>query len=185
MKSFFAASTIIIMDIEIRPESPGDYAGIELVCDLAFGQSNEGEMVAALRRNPRFITELSLVALAGGTIIGHILFFPIDIVTPDGPVPSLSLAPLAVHPEYQNMGIGGKLMGAGIEASRSKGFASIILVGHPDYYPRFGFQPAARLGIRPLFDAPYEAFMALELQEGSLEGISGVVAYPPEYEVAM
>lgn len=176
---------IIIMDIEIRAENPDDYVGIQLACDLAFGRPNEGELVAALRDNPRFIKELSLVALSGGTIIGHILFFPIDIATPDGPVPSLSLAPLAVHPEYQNMGIGGKLIEAGIEVARSKGFASIILVGHPDYYPRFGFQPAAGLGIRPLFDAPREAFMALELSEGGLEGISGVVAYPQEYDAAM
>jgi putative acetyltransferase len=173
------------MEIEIRPESPDDYTGIRLVCDLAFGRPNEGEMVTALRHNPRFIKELSLVAQAGGTVVGHILFFPIDIVTPDGPVPSLSLAPLAVYPEYQNMGIGGKLIEAGIGAARSKGFASIILVGHPGYYPRFGFEPAVRWGIRPLFDAPREAFMALALSEGGLEGISGVVAYPPEYDAAM
>jgi len=175
----------MVMDIEIRPENPDDYAGIKLVCDLAFARPNEGEMVSALRKNPRFMKKLSLVALAGGTIVGHILLFPIDIVTPDGPVPSLSLAPLGVRPEHQNMGIGGKLVEAGIEASRSEGFASVILVGHPDYYPRFGFQPAVEWGIRPLFDAPREAFMALELQDGSLQGISGVVATPPEYEAAI
>jgi len=176
---------ITIMDIEIRREEQGDYQAVRLVNDLAFGQPGEGLMVAALRQNPAFIPGLSLVALADGAVVGHILFSPIDIVTPGGPVSSLSLAPLAVHPDFQNNGIGGRLVEAGIEAARSQGFDSIICMGHPGYYPRFGFRPASKWGIKPPMEAPDEAFMALELVEGGLRGRSGVVAYPPEYDLAL
>jgi putative acetyltransferase len=170
------------MDIAIRAEAQEDHVAVRLVNDLAFGQPGEGAMVDALRQNPRFMRELSLVALAGDAVIGHILFFPIDIATPDGPVESLSLAPLAVHPDYQNMGIGGQLVEAGITAA---GFESIIVMGHPGYYPRFGFRPASPWGIRPPMEAPDEAFMALELAPGSLRGKAGTVVYPREYELAL
>ncbi|RJP31134.1 MAG: N-acetyltransferase [Actinobacteria bacterium] len=173
------------MDIEIRPEAKGDYTEVGTVNDLAFGQPGEGAMVEALRYNPRFIRGLSLVACVDGLVVGHILFFPVDIETPGERVESLSLAPLAVLPEYQNMGIGGKLIEAGVEAARCMGFASVIVMGHPGYYSRFGFKPASQWCIRPPMEAPEEAFMALELARGSLKGKAGTVVYPREYDAAL
>jgi len=175
----------IIMDIHIRRENPGDHQAVRMLNDAAFGQPAEGMMVEALRQNPRFVPELSLVAVDGGAVVGHILFFPIDIITPEGRTTSLSLAPLAVHPDVQGRGIGGRLVVEGMRAAEAAGFASIIVMGHPGYYPRFGFSPASRWGIKPPMQAPGEAFMALELVPGSLEGKTGVVEYPREYDVAL
>jgi putative acetyltransferase len=174
------------MNIEIRPEKPDDYPAIKRVNDLAFGQPNEGLLVEELRRNPRFIPELSLVALYDDEVVGHILFLPIRIVCEYSPVISLSLAPMAVLPEHQGKGIGGRLIEEGIAAARTMGYESIIVLGHPEYYPRFGFQPASKWGVRPSYEeVPDEAFMAMELIENSLEGKAGVVEYPQEYDNAM
>jgi len=165
----------------IRHEKPEDHPHIGRVNDLAFGQPDEGSMVEQLRLNPRFIPELSLVSLDGDDVVGHILFFPIDISTADARETSLSLAPLAVHPDYQGRGIGGKLVAEGLKVAKGLGFDSVIVMGHPGYYPRFGFKPASVWGIRPPMKAPDEAFMALELKAGGLKGKSGVVEYPREY----
>lgn len=172
-------------DIEIRHEDQGDYTGIRMVNDLAFGQPDEGKMIEKLRHNPRFVPQLSLVALCDGRIVGHILFFPISISSADHRETSLSLAPMAVHPDYQKKGIGGRLVEEGMAVARSLGFQSIIVLGHAGYYPRFGFQPASKWGIRPPLEAPDEAFMAMELSDNSLQGQAGVVEYPREYEDAM
>jgi len=174
------------MDIEIRPENPDDYPAIKQVNDLAFGQPNEGLLVEELRSNPRFIPELSLVALYDNKVAGHILFLPIRIVCEDSPVISLSLAPMAVHPDHQGEGIGGRLVEEGIETAKTMGYESIIVLGHPEYYPRFGFQPASKWGLRPPYEeVPDEAFMAMELVENSLEDKAGVIEYPQEYDSAM
>jgi len=173
------------MDVEIRGEDTGDHQAIKLVNDLAFEQPDEGEMIDALRCNPGFVPELSLVALVDDAVVGHILFFPIKIENAGSYETSLSLAPMAVHPDFQGKGIGGRLVEEGIAAAKAGGFESIIVLGHPEYYPRFGFQPASRWGIRPPLEAPDEAFMALELAEGSLHGKAGVVEYPLEYGLAL
>lgn len=125
--------------------------------------------------------ELSIVAEIDGMIIGHILFFPIHIKAKDKSHKSISLAPMAVLPEYQNQGVGSELVKYGLEKCREKGFKSVIVLGHPEYYPRFGFEKASKLGINPPFDAQDEAFMVMELAEGGLKGISGVVEYPDEF----
>jgi putative acetyltransferase len=99
---------------------------------------------------------------------------------------SLSLAPLAVLPEHQGKGIGGRLIEEGIAIAKTMGYESIIVVGHPEYYPRFGFQPAGKWGIKPPYEGvPDEAFMALELGENSLDGKAGVAEFPREYESAL
>ena len=176
----------IMKDTKIRPENTDDYPAIKRVNDLAFGQPNEGLLVEELRRNPRFVPELSLVAVYEDTVVGHILFLPVSIACEDSPAISLSLAPMAVLPEHQGMGIGSRLIEEGIAAARTMGYESVIVLGHPEYYPRFGFQPASRWGIQPPYEGvPDEAFMAMELIENSLEGKSGVVEYPQEYESAM
>ncbi len=111
------------------------------------------------------------------------LFLPIVIKSGAGDkeYETISLAPLSVRPELQKQGIGGRLIKEGLEACKKLGYGSVIVLGHPEYYPKFGFEPASKWGIDDPFGAPEEAFMALELKEGALEGVSGVVDYPEEF----
>ncbi|MDY9925689.1 N-acetyltransferase [Methanosarcina sp.] len=170
------------MSLKIRPETPSDYPAITEVNDLAFGRPAEGKLVENLRKNPKFVPELSLVAEADGKIVGHILFFPIKIKSAEGKEKeTISLAPAAVMPEFQKQGIGGELIREGIKACRKIGYDSVIVLGHPEYYPKFGFEPTEKWGIKDPFGAPAEAFMALELKERALEGAGGVVEYPDEF----
>jgi len=175
----------ITLNITLRFEKSRDCKDITRINDLAFGQKNEGILIEHLRKNRNFLPELSIVAEKDGIIIGHILFFPIQIKSIDKSHKSISLAPMAVLPEYQNQGIGGKLVRYGLKKCREKGYKSVIVLGHPEYYPRFGFKKASKWGIRQPFDAPDEAFMAIELVEDGLKGVSGVVEYPEEYSVAL
>ena len=168
----------------IRSELPNDYAAIKTVNDLAFGQPNEGTLVEKLRLNPYFIKELSLVAVDNSSVIGHILFFPIKIKSNSHVYASLALAPMAVLPDHQNKGIGGKLVGEGLRVAKELGFKSVIVVGHNDYYSRFGFAPASKWEIRSPFDVPDESFMAIPLIKDGLKAVSGVVEYPEEFNRA-
>jgi putative acetyltransferase len=167
--------------ITIRPETAEDYAAIREVNLLAFGQEIEPRLVEALRESPDFIPGLSLVAVEGSQVVGHILFSPVVIETKDGSVPALTLAPLAVRPEFQNQGIGSQLVRRGIERCRTLGHRIVVVVGHPTYYPRFGFSPARARGLEAPFPVPDEAFMVLELAPGALDGVAGVVRYSPPF----
>ena len=167
--------------ITIRPETAEDYAAIHEVNLLAFGQEVEPQLVDNLRRSPDFIPELSLVAVEAGRVVGHILFSPFVIETKDGAVPALTLAPLAVRPESQNQGIGSELARRGLEECRRLGHRIVVVVGHPNYYPRFGFSPARARGLEAPFPVPDEAFMVLELTPGALDGIAGMVRFPPAF----
>ena len=169
--------------ITIRPETAEDYAAIHEVNLLAFGQEVEPRLVEALRRLPDFIPELSLVAIEAGQVVGHILFSPFVIETKDGTVPALTLAPLAVRPEFQNQGIGSQLVRDGLERCRDLGHRIVVVVGHPNYYPRFGFSPARARGLEAPFPVPDEAFMVLELAPGALDGVAGTVRFPPPFEL--
>jgi predicted N-acetyltransferase YhbS len=170
-----------MMKSVIRPEMIENYASITEVNDLAFGQKNEGRLILALRKTHEFRPELSLVAEVGGRIVGHILFYPIKIKSHDASYGSLCLAPMAVLPEYQKKGIGLQLVEEGLKRARKLGFKSVIVLGHAAYYPRFGFEPAGKWGIRPPFEVPDDAFMALELVMDGLKDIQGTVEYPPEF----
>jgi len=117
-------------------------------------------------------------------VVGHILFSPLVIETKDGAVAALALAAMAVRPEVQNQGIGSELVPEGLEWCRSLGHRIVVVVGHPDYYPRFGFSPARARGLEAPFPVPDEAFLALELVPGALDGITGVVQYPPPFSDA-
>ncbi len=129
-----------------------------------------------------YVPELSIVAVEDEQVVGHILFTKIEIEDAQGRRhPSLALAPMAVLPEFQKRGIGGSLIRKGLQTAKELGFGSVIVLGHEHYYPKFGFQPAAKFGIVPPFEVPPNAFMAIELEEGALKNISGTVIYPKEF----
>ncbi|MBK6964096.1 MAG: N-acetyltransferase [Bacteroidales bacterium] len=165
----------------IRPELSGDYAKITRLNDLAFGQPGEGKLIEALRLNPLFIKGLSLVAIIRGEIVGHILFSPVLIRSENKVFRSLALAPMSVLPGFQGKGIGSALISAGLDEAKAGKFDSVIVLGHRDYYPRFGFKPASRFGIVPPFEVPDDVFFAMELRPDGLSGVTGVVEYPGEF----
>jgi putative acetyltransferase len=168
--------------ITIRPETPGDIPAIYNVHLRAFGQPAEAQMVDDLRRDGDFIPELSLVAVDEGRIVGHILFPPVTLSSHEGNVAALALAPMAVLPEFQGRGIGSLLVREGLAACRRLGHRIVIVVGHPGYYPKFGFFPAREQGIDVPFPVPDEALMVTALVEGALEGIHGTVRYPHAFD---
>ncbi len=164
----------------IREEAHGDAAAIRRVNEEAFGRPDEANLVDALRANGA--ATLSLVAESAGAIVGHILFSPVSIDRADGSRgEALGLAPMAVAPRQQRSGIGTRLVRSGLEQLRAAGHGAVIVLGHPDYYPRFGFVPASRFGLRWEIDCPEEAFLAIELRPGALAGGPGVVRYRPEF----
>lgn len=165
--------------IVIRHEKPEDITAIHHVNHQAFGQPAEANLVDALRRNGKAL--ISLVAEDNGRIIGHILFSPVAIETANGLAEGVGLAPMAVWPERQNEGVGSRLVKAGLMECRNAGHRFVIVLGHPEFYPRFGFVPASRFGISSEYDVRDEVFMAMELQKGSLAGFAGIAKYQPEF----
>ena len=163
----------------IRHEEPHDIAAIRQVNEQAFGGSGEANAIEALR--DRGAATLSLVAEIDDRVVGHLFFTPAAIETADHTWPALGLAPLAVLPEYQRQGIGSALMKAGLAECARLGYERVIVLGHSQYYPRFGFMRASLYGIRPEWEVPDEAFMVLELQHGALDGVSGLAKYQPEW----
>ena len=163
----------------IRSEKPQDIAAIRLVNEQAFGGSAEADTIDLLR--DRGTATLSLVATINDRVVGHLFFTPATIESPDRSWSAVGLAPLSVLPDYQRQGIGTTLMSAGLEECRRLGHERVIVLGHPDYYPRFGFERANQYGVRFEFEAPDEACMILALQPGALEGVSGVAKYQPEW----
>ena len=170
------------MKTAIRTEQPDDYAAIAEVCRLAFGGEGESRLVATLRAEEEFDPNLSLVAVRDRTIVGHILFSQIRIESDRAQTPALALAPMAVLPDYQRQGIGTQLVNRGLEACRHLSHAIVVVLGHPRYYPRFGFTPAAPYHIQAPFPAPDEAFMVLGLTPEALDGVSGVVRYSKAFD---
>ena len=163
----------------IRTETPTDVDAITCVHDRAFGQPNEGCLIKALRERDDFDPRLSIVAEDSGAIIGHILFTPIQIESEDESYDALALAPMAVIPERQRQGIGSLLITHGLDTCRTLDHSAVIVLGHEDYYPRFGFQRASRYGIKPPFEVPDKSFMVLPLTPNALAGVGGIVRYPP------
>ncbi len=172
------------MKLHIREERLSDYTIVNDIIVEAFKEDEhsdrqEQELVKRLRKSKSFIPELSLVAEFEGAVVGHILLTEIKIISETERYVSLALAPIAVHPTYQGEGIGGALILHAHKVARSLGYASVVLLGHQDYYPRFGYRPCHELGISLPFEAPAENCMAIELIENGLQGISGVVEYDP------
>jgi putative acetyltransferase len=166
----------------IRHELPDDASAIFELHLQAFAQDGESRLVDALREDGNINPELSLVAVHDNRIIGHILFCPIAIVSGTVETAALALAPLGVHQDYQCMGIGAALIEEGLEEARRLGHRIVIVVGHPGYYPRFGFTAASDSQITAPFPCPDEAFMALPLKPGALDGIGGMVRYPVAFD---
>jgi len=164
----------------IRPEQPADHAAIRHVHTLAFGQPNEADLVDALRRHQALT--ISLVAEQDNHIVGHIAFSPVSIASATTIHAAIGLAPLGVLPTHQRQGIGSQLVESGLQACRDINCGVVVVLGHPLYYPRFGFTPAKPYGIVWEHDAPEAAFMVKELQEGALAQTRGVVKYRPEFD---
>jgi len=166
-------------DWTIRPETAADADGIRAVTVAAFPSPEEADLVEALRADSAaWIDGLSYVAEVDGTIIGHALLTRCHVNGAD----SLALAPCSVAPEHQRTGVGTAVIRQLLDAARDRGEASVIVLGHADYYPRFGFVPASRYGVTASFAAPDEAFMALSLGDGRSVP-AGTIAYPPAFGV--
>jgi len=168
--------------VDIRPESPDDIAAIRTVNRLAFGQADEAALVDALRDGGFGVA--SLVAEGADRIVGHIFFSRLPIEVGDRVIEGAALAPMAVMPDRQRQGIGSALVRAGLAACRAAGIAAVVVLGHSDYYPRFGFAARAAQGLRPPFADAGDAFMALELVPGSLCLRDAVVRYAPPFGIA-
>jgi putative acetyltransferase len=163
----------------VRRERPDDRVAIRAVNELAFGSAVEADLVDVLRARGQ--ATLSLVAIEADRVVGHVLFSPVSIESGGARVAALGLGPMAVLPERQRQDIGSLLVRTGLEASRDAGHECVVVLGHPGYYPRFGFTPASRHGVTWEHPAPDEAFMILELREGALGGRGGLVRYQPEF----
>ncbi|MFH1484779.1 MAG: N-acetyltransferase, partial [Chloroflexota bacterium] len=176
--------TSIDIMIHIREERPEDAIEIRSVNEKAFGQPQEANIVDKLRQSCSGL--LSLVALVDGRLVDHILFSPVTIDSRGGNVQGMGLAPMAVPPAHQRQGIGSRLVQSGLDILRDRSCPFVIVLGHLDYYPRFGFEPASRFGIRSQWEAvPDEAFMILIFDMSSMHGVSGVARYRSEFDEAM
>lgn len=163
--------------VTVRGENPEDHAVIRLVNEAAFDRRCEADLVDVLRNQG--VVLASFVAEVEKQVVGHILFSRMSIETTGEPVPAVALAPMAVLPEQQGQGIGGKLIRQGLDWLRGAGEEIVIVLGHPAYYPRFGFSADKAHSLASPF--PPEAFMALELRPGALDGVHGKVRYPDAF----
>ena len=163
----------------IRPERPEDSSLIRHVNELAFGQPAEADLVEKLRQ--ACADALSLVA-EDGAIVGHILFTPVVVEDTARPLLGMGLAPMAVLPNRQRQGIGSQLVRRGLDILRERGCPFVVVVGHPEYYPRFGFESASRRGLVSQWEnIPDAAFMVLVLDVDAMAGASGVARYRDEF----
>ena len=164
------------MSIEIREECHDDIAAVHDLNRQAFGQDQESNIVDVLRANEAAL--LSLVATVDDRVVGHIMYSP--AVVGDN-ITGAALGPMAVLPEYQRQRIGSKLIKAGNRKLKDAGCPFIVVVGHADYYPRFGFRPASKHRIKCEWDVPDNAFMLLVLDQAKMESVSGLAKYRHEF----
>jgi putative acetyltransferase len=162
------------LPICLRLERGDDAVEIHRLEAAAFEREDEAKLVDALRCGGGLV--LSAVAALDGQVVGHLAFSPLHVGAREEPV-AVALAPVAVAPQFQRRGIGSQLIRWGLGAARDAGHGAVIVVGHPEFYPRFGFRPAAEFGLECPFPAPPESFLAVELQPGALADCRGVVRY--------
>lgn len=170
------------MNIKVRQEKANDCDIVHNVVENAFhgvAKSDHSEYLlgARLRRTDAFILELSLVAEINGKIIGHILMTKVEIFSENKFVSSLGLAPVSVLPEYQNQGVGSVLIREAHKRAVKLGYNSVVLLGHKDYYPRFGYKRAIDFGIEFPFDVSHEYCMAIELRSEALKNVREIIKY--------
>ncbi len=164
--------------MRIRTERSNDYDTIRAVNVAAFETPSEANLVDALRI--QVTPTVSLVAEDQDTIVGHIMLSPVSLLgQPE--IKVAGLAPMAVSPTHQRKGVGSALVRAGLEQCKELDFVAVVVLGHPDYYRRFGFLPSSNFGIESEYDVPDEVFMAMELVPASLAGRSGKVQYHPAF----
>ncbi|MBL1219959.1 N-acetyltransferase [Chryseobacterium sp. L7] len=173
----------------IRQEEEKDHQKVFQLTEEAFRNMEHSDhqehfLVERLRKSEAFIPELSLVAeTENGEIAGHILFTKLQIQNDAETFESLALAPVSVHPEFQNRGIGGQLILRGHAIAKELGYSSVILIGHENYYPKFGYEKTSNFGISFPFDIPEINGMAVELVKDGLKNIKGIVKYPKEFGI--
>jgi putative acetyltransferase len=165
--------------ISIRAETAEDRLAVRRVNERAFGRPHEADLVDALRETAH--PHVSLVAVLDGQVVGHIFFSLVSIESEGSVFMAMGLAPMAVLPEYQKQGIGSQLVQEGLRECQRLGHDIVVVLGHPEYYPRFGFTPAKPKGLRCEYDVPDEVFMVAELTPGALGGRHGLVNYRPEF----
>jgi putative acetyltransferase len=169
------------MKIDIRVEQPRDRGDVRRINEAAFGRQEEAEIVDMLRHSCSDL--LSLVAIADERPVGHILFSPVTIDGAEFHPPAMGLAPMAVLPDYQRRGVGSRLVREGLGRLQSASIPFVVVLGHPSYYPRFGFRPASRYGIHCQWPGvPDPAFMILVFDEPAMEDVSGAVRYRDEFD---
>lgn len=175
------------MNIKIRQEQEKDLPIIYDLITAAFADMQESDhreqfLVERLHKSNSFIPQLSLVAETDDRkIVGYILLTEVDIVSDDNSITSLGIAPLAVLPEFQNQGIGGLLLQEAHQIAKELGYGTAVLIGHKDYYPRFGYRKAIDYGIEFPFDISYESCMVIGLHPEALDGVCGTVRYPDTF----
>lgn len=178
-----------IMDMNIRTEVDKDFKAVFNVIKNAFeneaySDHQEHYLVERLRKSDAFVPELSLVAEINNEIVGYILLTKIKIIDVNvNSYDSLALAPVAVLPNFQGKGIGRKLIETAHEKAKDLGFSSVVLLGHENYYPRFGYKQTKEFGIKLPFDVPEANCMAIELMENGLQNVKGTVKYPKEFGI--
>lgn len=164
--------------MNVRPVTAADHEAVGRILVDAFGGPAEARLVELLRSSDAYVPGLELVAEVDGEVVGHILFTAVRV----GEATALALAPMAVARVHQGNGVGTALARAGLERAAGRPEAAVIVLGHPEYYPRFGFVPASRFGIEPPWPGiPDDAFLVLPLP-GYTDACRGVVVYPPAFD---
>ena len=166
--------------ITVRTETPEDIRAIDVVHISAFGGEAEAQLVSALRESSSYNRELSLVAELSGRIVGHVLLTRVPVRRGGREMHVLALGPMSVVPSQSHRGIGSELIQASLGLAREKGYGSIVVLGHPEFYKRFGFVPAKDLQITCNLPAPGDALTVMELEPGNLAG-GGHVEYPEPF----
>lgn len=176
--SFAPRSSVLLYILRspvlIRSEEQKDWAAVHTLNISAFERSAEADLVNALRAEAQPV--VSLVAEQAEAVVGHIMFSPVLLAGHAG-LKIMGLAPMAVAPALQRHGIGSALVRAGLEHCRALGVGAVVVLGYPEYYPRFGFLPSVRFGINCEYNVPKENFMVSELVPGYLSAASGTIQY--------